>query len=349
MKITFLVPYPHGSAPSQRFRFEQYLAILNKNHSIHYLSFYSTYFWRHLYSNPSTTVVATLVGFIKRTYHLLVSINSNLIFIHREITPIGPPVFEFLLAKILRKKIIFDFDDAIWINDGADSKMKWWLKARWKIGIISRWSWKISVGNEFLRSYALKHNPAVFISKTVVDTSYHKSLGYKDRDITVGWTGSHSTSKYLNKIESVLSFLANNFSIRILIISNKNPYFEHVSYEFRKWNSETEIEDLSEFDIGIMPLEMSPWEMGKCGFKLIQYGSIGIPSAASPVGVNSDIIEDGVNGFLAETDDEWVEKLSTLIENPKLRTEMGKRGREKVVAEYSVEANKEKWLALFEN
>jgi glycosyltransferase involved in cell wall biosynthesis len=100
-------------------------------------------------------------------------------------------------------------------------------------------------------------------------------------------------------------------------------------------------------DIGIMPLADNEWSKGKCGFKLIQYGALGIPSVTSPVGVNTDIIQDGVNGYLASTDEEWVEKLSLLIKNEDLRKQLGKAGRKTVEDQYSVEANKEKWISLF--
>ncbi|HLU85364.1 MAG TPA: glycosyltransferase family 4 protein, partial [Vicingaceae bacterium] len=116
--------------------------------------------------------------------------------------------------------------------------------------------------------------------------------------------------------------------------------------KFVKWNQKTEIEDLSQIDIGIMPLPDDEWAKGKCGFKGLQYMALEIPTIMSPVGVNAEIIKDGENGFLANTDEEWITKIEWLIESEELRKKLGKAGRQTIIERYSIEANKDKYLAL---
>jgi glycosyltransferase involved in cell wall biosynthesis len=119
------------------------------------------------------------------------------------------------------------------------------------------------------------------------------------------------------------------------------------SFTFKKWDKDTEIEDLNNIDIGIMPLYNNEWEKGKCGFKGLQYMSLEIPTIMSPVGVNTEIIQDGLNGFLAKTEQEWFGKLAKLIENKELRNKLGKAGKQSILEKYSVEANKHKYLDVF--
>jgi glycosyltransferase involved in cell wall biosynthesis len=114
-----------------------------------------------------------------------------------------------------------------------------------------------------------------------------------------------------------------------------------------KWNLNTEIDDLSEIDIGIMPLPDDEWSKGKCGFKGLQYMAMEIPTVMSAVGVNKEIIEDGSNGFLASTENEWIEKLSLLIESKELRNKFGVNGRKTVVEKYSVYSQKQRYLDDF--
>jgi glycosyltransferase involved in cell wall biosynthesis len=151
--------------------------------------------------------------------------------------------------------------------------------------------------------------------------------------------------------------MAENFLVRLKEKYGDKIYFKLIgdeAYENAQlglkgmaWNLATEIEDLSEFDIGIMPLPDDEWAKGKCGFKGLQYMAMEIPAVMSPVGVNTDIVEDGENGFLATTDDEWIEKISLLIDSEELRRKYGAEGRRTVVEKYSVESQKERYLEFF--
>lgn len=353
-RILILAPYPWNEAPSQRFRFE----LLSKNTeekglAFSFASFYSTKGWKRLYHSTHSIgkLWLLVVGFARRKLHLIKAINHDIILIHRELTPIGPPIFEWLIAKVLRKKIIFDYDDAIWMNDGHDGKLSWILKSRWKIRMICRWSWKVSAGNEFLADFARQYCDQVVVIPTVVDTNTHnrkiqESISGNNK-LTIGWTGSHSTLFYLNEVLPILAELQKTIDFTFLVIANKNPELPLRNYRFVKWNKETEVDDLQQIDIGIMPLEDTAWARGKCGFKLIQYGAIGIPAVASPVGVNQEVIDDGHTGFLATLKETWNEKLLALLTDETLRLSMGLAARQKIEKEYAADSIKQKFVDLF--
>lgn len=352
-KILFLVPYPLNVAPSQRFRVELFLPLLKMNGiEFDVQSFFDEKTWNVLYNSSSfiQKTMGVIKGFLRRIKMLFLLHRYEFVFIHREASPIGPPIFEFIMAKLFRKKIIFDFDDALWITDQSNQNpIAGWIKANWKIKYICKWSYKVIGGNEYLCNYAKQFCNDVVLIPTCVDTKgKHNRLNKEDREkVSVGWTGSHSTMKYLDKIVPLLERLVQEFGIQVIIISNKKPSFTLSNMQFIQWNEENEVDDLLKIDIGIMPLEADPWCEGKCGFKLIQYMSLCIPAIASPVGVNKKIIEQGINGFLCETERDWHEALAVLINNHSLRKEMGIRGQEKIIQQYSVLAHERFFLSLF--
>jgi glycosyltransferase involved in cell wall biosynthesis len=355
MKILFLVPYPLKESPSQRFRFEQYFEILIKtNHTFHVQSFLSLTGWRTLYQPGHFFIKAwtILSGFIRRLFILIKLSSFDYVFIHREAAPVGPPVIEWLIAKVFQKKIIYDFDDAIWLTDKLkENALEKIVRWRSKVGSISQWSYKVSCGNEYLCLYAQQFNMNVVLNPTTIDTvGLHHPNGEKKLTdhIIIGWTGSHSTLKYLKDIEPVLSFLEKKYpQLKILVIADRMPELALHSLIFLPWNKETEASDLTKADIGIMPLPDDEWAKGKCGFKALQYLALEIPTVISPVGVNTKIVTQSDTGFLCSTPSEWTIALEKLITDSSLRTVMGKKGRQKVIEHFSVESNKNNFLNLF--
>lgn len=352
-RIIFIAPYPHAQAPSQRFRFEQYLDYFKgEGFEIEVHPFLSEKDWAPLYKEGSffRKGFSMLRSFWKRFFLLFRIRRFDHVFIHREASMIGPPIFEFIIAKILRKKYIYDFDDAIWLPNYSQSNAKFHrLKAYGKVKSIIRWADKVCVGNDFLREYALKYNNDVTIIPTTVDmvNVHNKNATHGNKEVIIGWTGSHTTMEYLPILVPVLEKLQLEYPIRFRVISNHAPEIELDCLEFVKWNKETEIEDLASINIGVMPLEDSVWAKGKCGFKGLQYMALQIPSVMSDVGVNSSIVQDRVNGFLCETQQQWSEVLEELIKNEDLRQIIGQEGQARVKQHYSVEANKPKYLSLF--
>jgi glycosyltransferase involved in cell wall biosynthesis len=356
VKILFLVPYPLHRAPSQRFRFEQYFSALHsKGATTRVESFLNSHNWQNFFKkgNSFAKAVDLLIGFIKRIKVISTCSSYDFIFIHREVAPVGPPVFEFVLSKLLRKKIIYDFDDAIWNTDRTtESTFFRIVKWRSKVASICQWSYKVSAGNQYLANYASHYNQRVVVNPTTIDTHYHRSGSSSkksNRLVTIGWTGSHSTVKYLTTIEAVLKRIENDFpDVRFIVIADKEPTLALTRLTFMPWDFDSEIKDLQLFDIGIMPLPNDEWSRGKCGFKLIQYLSLGLPAVASDVGVNGAIIQHGETGYLCRTDQEWYNALKVLIEEPTRRERFGESGKKFIDLNYSVESNTSNFLSLFE-
>ena len=351
-KVLFIVPYPAGFAPSQRFRFEQYFHILTANNiQFKTASFWSPAAWKILYKEGNTVkkLHYLLVGIIRRVGSLFSVRGYDFIFIHREALPVGPPVVEFIISKFLHRKIIYDFDDAIWLpNTSQQNSLAAQLKWHNKVKHICGWSWKISCGNDFLASFAHNYNSNVVVNPTTIDTAYHHPLSRNNSRPVIGWTGTHSTMKYLNALTPVLNELKKKYDFSVCIISNQKPDWEYHDFEFVKWSLDNEIETLNGIDIGIMPLEDSVWELGKCGFKALQYMALEIPAVASSVGANNKIIDHGKNGFLCSHSDDWIKYLSQLLVSEVLRNTLGKAGRQKVLEHYSVDSNTGRFLGLFE-
>ncbi len=359
MKILFLVPYPLKESPSQRFRFEQYFDILSSSgFSFTVQSFLSSRNWQVFYTAHSifTKLSAIFAGLGKRLLILYKVPTYDFVFIHREVTPLGPPLFEWLISHVFRKKIIYDFDDAIWFTDKIDeSKVEKFARWRSKVALICKWSYRVSCGNRYLAEYAMMFNPNVIVNPTTIDTNQkhnqikeHVNTLHSNSPVVIGWTGSHSTLKYINLIESALKHLETKYEqVQVLVIADTKPKLDLARLDYIRWNEQSEVEDLLKIDIGIMPLSDDAWTKGKCGFKALQYMSLGIPAVASPVGVNTEIIDHGVNGFLCLTVEDWLQCLEKLIADASLRKKIGIEGRKKIISNYSVVSNSSLFLGLF--
>jgi glycosyltransferase involved in cell wall biosynthesis len=212
----------------------------------------------------------------------------------------------------------------------------------------------VTVGNQFLKNEVLRVDPEkkIFLIPTCIDTDlYPRKKEISNRkEIILGWIGTKGNLRYLKKLEPVFEMLRQRFpQVRLKIVSN--DFYESSGLPIIKkpWKLEDENEDLTSFDIGLMPLNDDLWSKGKCGLKIIQYLSVGVPVVCTPVGINSDIVKDGENGFWATNDQEWIDRLSTLIQNPDLRLRMGLKGIETVEGEYSLTVTSEKFLQVLQS
>jgi len=354
MQLLFIVPYPAGKAPSQRFRFEQYLGFLTEaGHTWRMAPFISEATWSILYKPGHTLAKAKgiLAGFVRRFLLLATAAKYDYVFIHREASPIGPPIFEWLLAKVLRKKIIYDFDDAIWIpNTSEANKLVAGVKWHQKVGSICRWAYKVSCGNSYLQAYAKQFNPQAVVNPTTIDTiNLHNQVKDQAQSgaFVIGWTGTHSTLRYIDQVVPVLAKLEQEFDFEFRVISNQPPLLPLKSLAYQPWRKDTEIADLLTFNVGLMPLEDDLWAKGKCAFKALQYMALGIPALVSPVGMNTEVVADGVNGYVCATSTDWERALRTLLQDASLRQHLGRAARATVEQRYSVTANRRIFLTLF--
>ena len=291
-----------------------------------------------------------MVGFIYRFKSLIKSFSYDYVYIFRETTPIGPPIYEFILSCIFRKKIIYDFDDAIWLPfKSSKNNLTNRLKFTSKVNHICKWSYKISCGNAYLADYARQFNKNVRVIPTIVDTDmiHNKVKLHSNNCLTVGWTGSHSTLKYLDLLVEVVDKLQGEIEFDFIVIADQNPKLPLKKFRFIQWSENREVEDLLQFDIGLMPLPDDEWAKGKCGFKAIQYLSLGIPALVSPVGVNSKIVSHDVNGYHCESPSEWENYLRILLNSEAIRSRLGNAGRKRIVQAFSKKSTKEEFISLF--
>ena len=354
MRILFITPYPTGEAPSQRFRFEQYFGTLTKNgHSYVTSSFLTQGAWNILYKHGHIfeKILALFRGYLQRIFDLFRLGGFDVVFIHREASPFGPPWFEWLVIKFFGKYTVYDFDDAIWIPNASETngKLTMMFKQFSKTADICRWSDVVSVGNSYLAEFASKFNSNVVVNPTTIDTDAHHNTttDHTNKKIIIGWTGSHSTVQYLEDIFPVLNRLEDKYDFEFHVICDVPPKFNLRSMKFIPWTKLSEIDDLLKFNVGIMPLPADIWAKGKCGFKALQYMALGIPAVVSGVGVNAEIVNHGINGCVCNTTDEWFIYLEKLITDPDYLIKLSEKTREKIVNNYSVKSNTKKFLSLF--
>ena len=354
MQILLLCPQPINISPSTRFRVNHYIS-QNYNADIDFdvHPFLDDKTWRILYEpgHQFKEALGMFKGFCKR-FKLLFGLSKfNYVYIHREATALGFPVFEFLMARVFKKKIIYDFDDSIWVrNNSQANPIALFLKAPWKVKYICKWSHIVTVGNEYLADYARKYNNNVQIIPTVVDTENLHNLIHNHHANTlpvIGWTGTFTNHHYLESLTPVFQKLKKIYKFDLLIISDKDPYLKGIEYSYIKWNITTEIHDLNRMDIGLMPIDDSELARGKCAFKAIQYMALGIPAVVSNISANATVVTDKVDGYLCNTEKEWEFALEELLTNIDLRQNMGVNARQKIVSQFSVAATIRTFFNLF--
>ncbi|HNP82480.1 MAG TPA: glycosyltransferase family 4 protein [Nitrospira sp.] len=274
-----------------------------------------------------------LICFLRRLWTLLTLGKRDLIVIEGQLFPYAPPLAERLL-RWCRYRVAIEMDDAIYLTPGHEKKIP---------ALLSMATGAI-VGNDRLAAYAKQFSPRVCVVPTVVDTERFKpdstrstgSSAQNSDAITIVWIGLAYNLKYLDVLAPALRALQSRFRLTLRVVCSRPPHMPGVEIEFRPWDFQREVADLQDATIGVMPLEDTEWARGKCGLKLLQYLAVGVPSVASPVGVNRDIIANGENGFLAATEQEWYERLETLCRQPQLRARMGQAGRRTVEEQYSL-------------
>jgi len=352
-RILFISPYPHNTAGSQRFRFELYFeALRNAGFELEQRSFISESVWDILYKpgHALKKIAGVISGYLRRIITLFQLGRFDVVFVHREASPFGPAFFEYITAKWWKKPLIYDFDDAIWRRDNSDAnKLMGWLKQPNKVASICKWATSVSAGNDYLAKYAERYNDNVHITPTCVDTEkrFNKIKDQTSTPVNIGWTGTNTTLKYLDEVVPVLQKLEQEYDFTFFVIADKKPDIKLKSLKFIKWSAESEVEDLLNFHIGLMPLEDDEWANGKCGFKAIQYMSLGIVPVVSPVGVNRTIVGDASMGYFCSTKTDWKKRIAQLLNDHSGRRSMGIQSTIKIKENYSVRSNYSTFLSMF--
>lgn len=242
--------------------------------------------------------------------------------------------YVFAVLKVLKRRIIFDFDDAVYLHKD--------------ITHLLRDSSCVIVSNSSLKAMAQAHNKNVYrvISPVETDSGYSKKRG---DTIKLGWLGSPEAAvKYLDSMLAVFKKLLEKFkNLNIMFMGSGNrSRYEPFGIRVIDWSLEGEKEFLHDIDIGIMPLENDEWSRAKAGYKLLLYMSSGAACVASPVGMNNEIIKESVNGYFASTSDEWITKISLLLEDSSLRQKIGEESRRTAENLYSYDVNAAKLIEI---
>lgn len=347
--IVFAIHRPYR-APNEKYRWMQYASYIEQYFDVEYLFLINEnddqiLFQSNNYLLKSWVFIKT---FIKRCWQIKKINQCDVIIIYRELH-----WFNFLtthwmnIIKNKTQKIIFDFDDAIWLKE-KNILAEWIKSPAKKFQTLVAHADMVIAGNSYLSHYAQQWNKNVHIIPTCVDTDYFVSIPeIKDKNkCVIGWMGSHSTIQHLQIILPVLKKIKQLYPFVEFKLIAKKTYLQELNIYVEDWQKENEVKILNSFDIGIMPLPNDEWSKGKCGLKILTYLSCEIPCVASNVGVNKEIIDKTNGGFVCNNEEEWLEKLSLLIENKVLRETFGKQGRQGIKKYYSIKIWREKFLEL---
>jgi glycosyltransferase involved in cell wall biosynthesis len=350
LRVLALSPIPEEGAGC-RFRLAQFIPYLEAHgFDVTLRTLYTPAFFRLVY-RPRQYMRKT-AGFVTLAARYLSALRDSreydVIFLYREILPIGPPLVERYLSRPGQPPVVLDYDDAIFLpNVSEANRVISTLKMPQKLSTIVARSRHVIAGNSYLADYARNYNTNVTVVPTCVDTDRWVP---DPRGVThgrpsasppvVGWIGSPTTGPYIRGLFDVLKRVAATRPLQLRISGAGESFtVPGMTIENIAWSLEREVELFNTCDIGVYPLADDDWARGKCGFKAIQFMACGVPVVASAVGVNREIIEDGVNGFLASTPEEWECKLARLLDDRELRRRFAVAGRKTIEERYSLVVN----------
>jgi glycosyltransferase involved in cell wall biosynthesis len=328
-----------------RFRIGQYLPFLaSRGIDVTIEPFFDARFFRVVYEPGRffRKAALTTAQTLQRLRQVATARRYDIVFVYREALPLGPAVLEYVLSAWQRRPMVFDFDDAVFLPNVSDAnrivaRLKWPRKTA---AIVSR-STETVAGNQYLADYARLHTDPgrVSVIPTSVDTNLFvpRSGTTRNGPPVVGWIGTPTTAGYLQSLATPLARLARRRPFVLRVSGAYGPLdMPGVTVEYVKWSLDGEVGLFNGCDAGVYPLSDDAWTRGKCGFKAIQFMACGVPVVAAAVGVNREIVTDGANGFLASTEDEWVEKLDALLADGDLRRRFGAAGRQTISERYSL-------------
>lgn len=349
--IIFFTKYTRSGA-SSRYRTYQYLDAFRAagwECVIHPL--FNDAYLAHKYQHGKVSWWSAFGALLGRLWAVLTVPARSVVVIEYELLPYFPALLERWL--ILRRcQILVDYDDALFHQ--YDRHPNLWVRRflGGKIATVMRLARTVVAGNEYLADYARRAGARrVEIIPTVIDLARYppRVADSSNPTFTIGWIGSPSTARYLHDIAPALAAFCARVQASVRLVGSGPITLPGVPVDLVDWRDDTEVAEISQFDVGIMPLPDESWARGKCGFKLIQYMACGLPVVASPVGVNKELVEEGVNGFQATTTEDWLAALYSLYEDAELRQRMGTAGRQRVEQQYCLSVTAPIWLGLLDD
>lgn len=344
-----ICPYPEDVAAGQRLKYEQYLDDWRALGFVVDVSpFMTMAMWKVAYvkGHHAAKLVGVLIGYLRRLGDLFRIARYDVVYIHMWVTPFGSALFERLTRRLARR-IVYDIEDNVIIGRKAvatanPNPVLAWLKGPGKARFLVAEADHVVTSSPFLNADCAplrRRGDSTYISSSVDTDRFVPATPYSnDRPVTIGWTGTFSSRVYLELIEGVLQELATRVPYKLKVIGNFDYALPGVDLEVVRWTREREVADLQTFDIGVYPLPIDDWVLGKSGLKAIQYMAFGLPIVATEVGTTPLLIRDGENGLLVKTQDEWLEALERLVKEPALRQRLGRAARADAVACYSTAA-----------
>jgi glycosyltransferase involved in cell wall biosynthesis len=351
IRVLAVVPYPTGRVAGQRYRMEQWAPLLLlRGIDVTFSSFLTPRGMDVLYSTgrSATKIAETIRGYVHRVGELIRDNHYDVAYVYREASLLGPAWLERILAW--KVPVVFDFDDAIYLRrvSPANNAVRF-LKRPGKAASICRIADHVTVGNEVLAEFALQHSRRVTVIPSTIDTDVYRVRARQSRARpVVGWTGSSTTAPFLRDLAPALVRVRQSIDFELRVVGARVD-LPGLEATFVDWRAESEAEDLSGVDVGLMPLPDDEWSRGKCGMKALQYMALGIPPIVSPVGANAQIVEHGRNGLHATTQADWVERISLLLRDPELRASLGKEARRTVEDRYSARIHAPRMAEVFQS
>lgn len=344
-----LCPFPQGVAAGQRLKYEQYFDRWRaQGWEIEVSPFMDDAMWKVIYQPGHTRakIAGVLRGHLRRLRDLFRLRRYDLVYVFMYVTPLLTSGME-RTVRALSKRLIYDVEDNILIKQNLPKHMNpnpigRLIKGSGKARFLIRTADHVITSSPFLNDICLRINAAAacsYVSSSVDVERFQPATRYcNDQLVTIGWTGTFSSKIYLDQLREVFARLAERVPFKLRVIGNFDYELPGIPLEVVRWSAENEVRDLQALDIGIYPLPIDDWVLGKSGLKAIQYMAFGLPCVATEVGTTPMLITDRVNGRLVKTDDEWVEALEELVRDPELRRRLGERARADAVANYSLQA-----------
>lgn len=337
--------------PDTRYRLIQYIPRFRElGIEVEHHSLYSPDYYRGLSRAGTVSKTLGLAPVLLRRLKdvLLDAHRFDVVWVGRELFPLGPLFLESLLFR-RNPNVILDIDDAIYLPDPTNTGFVHRRLRDFRKFEKGADRFKAVVcGNDFLADYFRPLNANVSVIPTVVEAARYAAVERQPSDMPcIGWIGTPTNAHHLRMLRGPLTTLARDHRFRFRMVGLNEPLdWKIPNMEYVPWSLDGELDFFAGFDIGVMPLEDTPFTRGKCAFKLIQYMASGIPVAASPVGSNLSVVEEGVNGFLADNEEAWEQALAALLTNGPMRERMGENGRRTVQERFSLEAHAESYAEI---
>jgi len=339
VRVLALVSLPTSGA-GNRLRVEQYVPLLRGRGIEMVVSpFFDEHAYRILYRPGHTLAkaIGTLRGIARRIRDVLRAGRFDLVLVYRESAPLGPPLIERLLRRI-GVPYVYDFDDALFLAPIHPVNRRWtWLRDPSRYAETARGAVAVTTVNDYLAEWAREYNVDVSVIPTPVDTSvYRPQTVERSGPLVIGWSGSSTTAPYLKLLDEALAVLAERIDLVVRVIGGSYAHPRAV-VQLIPWRLETEPSKIAGFDIGVLPEPDDSWTRGKGAFKALLYMASGVPVVASAIGVNPEVVADGMVGYCVSDTAGWIRAIETLAVDRVLRARLGSAGRLRVEERYSLD------------